>query len=220
MVLPSRRVVTSPALRSTARCWLMLGTWQPTRSLRSVTDSSPMASDSRTHSRFGIRERPTDRGVAQSLGLGRDRQAIQHPANHIIACANTQVRVPCERRARVRHAYTRGHVRRRRAICVPLAEIEAARERIAGLVHRTPAPQLGDGRGLDARRHRARDPATTASILKAEHLQKTGSFKARGMTNRIATLPDGGPGARGHHAVGRECGAGVRVGRPRRRASR
>ena len=27
--------------------------------------------------------------------------------------------------------------------------------------------------------------------LKAEHLQKTGSFKARGMTNRIATLPEG-----------------------------
>ena len=27
-------------------------------------------------------------------------------------------------------------------------------------------------------------------FLKAEHLQKTGSFKARGMTNRIATLPE------------------------------
>ena len=46
MVLPSRRLVTMPARRSTARCWLTLGTWQPTRLLRSLTESSPMASDS------------------------------------------------------------------------------------------------------------------------------------------------------------------------------
>ena len=70
---------------------------------------------------------------------------------------------------------------------VGLDEISAARERIAGRVHRTPllssataarfiaaagGPRLGDDR----------------LYLKAEHLQKTGSFKARGMTNRIATL--------------------------------
>ena len=74
---------------------------------------------------------------------------------------------------------------------VELDDILAARERIAGHVHRTPmlssqtaarliaaggGPQLGDGR----------------LYLKAEHLQKTGSFKARGMTNRISTLePEG-----------------------------
>jgi threonine dehydratase len=72
---------------------------------------------------------------------------------------------------------------------VGLEEIHAARERIAGRVHRTPllssataaarilaggGPHLADGR----------------LYLKAEHLQKTGSFKARGMTNRIATLSD------------------------------
>jgi threonine dehydratase len=33
-------------------------------------------------------------------------------------------------------------------------------------------------------------PADGSILLKAEHLQKTGSFKARGMTNRIATLPE------------------------------
>jgi len=69
---------------------------------------------------------------------------------------------------------------------VGLDEILAARERIASRVHRTPllssetaarfvtrgGPRLGDGR----------------LYLKAEHLQKTGSFKARGMTNRISTL--------------------------------
>ena len=70
---------------------------------------------------------------------------------------------------------------------VTLDDILAARERIAGRVHRTPllssataarflaasgGPRLADGR----------------LHLKAEHLQKTGSFKARGMTNRIASL--------------------------------
>lgn len=70
---------------------------------------------------------------------------------------------------------------------VGLADIEAARDRLAGLVHRTPllasataadwieragGAAIGDGR----------------LYLKAEHLQKTGSFKARGMSNRIATL--------------------------------
>jgi threonine dehydratase len=70
---------------------------------------------------------------------------------------------------------------------VGLDEILAARERIAARVHRTPllssetaarfliasgGPRLADGR----------------LYVKAEHLQKTGSFKARGMTNRMATL--------------------------------
>ena len=70
---------------------------------------------------------------------------------------------------------------------VGLDEILAARDRIAARVHRTPllssetaarflaasgGPRLADGR----------------LYLKAEHLQKTGSFKARGMTNRMATL--------------------------------
>lgn len=70
---------------------------------------------------------------------------------------------------------------------VTLDDIAAARDRIASRVHRTPllssmtaarfieewsGTRLGDGR----------------LYLKAEHLQKTGSFKARGMTNRIASL--------------------------------
>jgi len=70
---------------------------------------------------------------------------------------------------------------------VTLSEIEAARARIAGRVHRTPlmssataaawttaatGRSLGDGR----------------LYLKPEHLQKTGSFKPRGTVNRIETL--------------------------------
>jgi len=72
---------------------------------------------------------------------------------------------------------------------VPLADIVAARERIAGRVHRTPllssstaatwvtaatGARLGDDR----------------LYIKPEQLQKTGSFKPRGMTNRLATLSE------------------------------
>jgi threonine dehydratase len=72
---------------------------------------------------------------------------------------------------------------------VPFDDIVDARERIAGRVHRTTimssttaatwitaacGVRLGDDR----------------LYLKPEQLQKTGSFKPRGMTNRIATLSD------------------------------
>jgi threonine dehydratase len=73
------------------------------------------------------------------------------------------------------------------ALDITLGELEEARARLTGIVHRTPmlssataatwttvatGVRLGDDR----------------LYVKAEHLQKTGSFKARGMTNRIATL--------------------------------
>ena len=71
---------------------------------------------------------------------------------------------------------------------VPIADIEAAADRLRGLVHRT--PMLSSTTAADwiqrATGVRIRDGRLLA---KAEHLQKTGSFKARGMTNRIATLP-------------------------------
>ncbi len=72
---------------------------------------------------------------------------------------------------------------------VPSAAFDTARDRIAGLIHRTPlltsstaatwvtaatGVRIGDGQ----------------LYLKAEHLQKTGSFKARGMSNRMMTLSD------------------------------
>jgi threonine dehydratase len=80
---------------------------------------------------------------------------------------------------------------------VSLDEIEAARARIAGLVHRTPLLSSST----------AAEWVTAASgvriaddrlYLKAEHLQKTGAFKARGMSNRIATLT---PDARARGAI-------------------
>ena len=47
----------------------MFGTWQPTRLASSPTESSPPASDSRTHSRLGSAERPTDGGGPLAFGL-------------------------------------------------------------------------------------------------------------------------------------------------------
>jgi threonine dehydratase len=72
---------------------------------------------------------------------------------------------------------------------VTLAQIEAAREVIASAVHRTPLLSSSTAA-------RVVEDATGARIgdgrvyLKAEHLQKTGSFKPRGMTNKLASLTD------------------------------
>jgi len=61
---------------------------------------------------------------------------------------------------------------------VELPDILAARDRVAGRVHRTPtlsARSLGEAAGV--RLH-----------LKAELLQKTGSFKVRGVLNKLLTM--------------------------------
>jgi threonine dehydratase len=72
---------------------------------------------------------------------------------------------------------------------VSLESIHDARERIAGRVHRTPT--LSSATAAKVVRA-AGGPALGGDVLyvKADHLQKTGSFKARGMTNRILTLDE------------------------------
>ena len=77
---------------------------------------------------------------------------------------------------------------------VPLARIVEARDALISRVHRTPilssaaaadvirdagGPRLGDGR----------------LYVKAEHLQKTGSFKPRGMFTKVASLTEDQKGA-------------------------
>jgi len=70
---------------------------------------------------------------------------------------------------------------------VPLARIEAARGRIAGRVHRTPMLSSATAAGVI-------ESATGAHIaagrlyLKAEHLQKTGSFKPRATSAKLTAL--------------------------------
>ena len=68
-------------------------------------------------------------------------------------------------------------------------DIDAARERIAGRVNRTPQLRSTTAASLLAANG---GPRLAGDVLhvKAEHLQKTGSFKARGLTNRILTLDE------------------------------
>jgi threonine dehydratase len=61
-----------------------------------------------------------------------------------------------------------------------LDDVRAARERIAGRLHRTP---LLSSRTLSGE-------AGAEVYLKAELLQRTGSFKPRGVLNKLATLTD------------------------------
>ncbi len=75
------------------------------------------------------------------------------------------------------------------ALEVPLSAIEDAAGRLDGYVHRTPMLSSITAAAW-ANRATGASLADGLLFLKAEHLQKTGSFKARGMTNRIATLPE------------------------------
>ena len=75
------------------------------------------------------------------------------------------------------------------ALEVPLSAIEDAAGRLDGHVHRTPLLSSMTA-ALWLRAATGAEVADGRVYLKAEHLQKTGSFKARGMTNRIATLPE------------------------------
>jgi threonine dehydratase len=70
---------------------------------------------------------------------------------------------------------------------VSLADVEAAASRLGGIVHRTPL-LASETAGSWAERATGIRPSDGRIYLKAEQLQKTGSFKARGMTNRVATL--------------------------------
>ncbi len=66
------------------------------------------------------------------------------------------------------------------AFDVTLADIEAARSRIAGRVRRTPAYESADVSARLGRR----------TALKMEALQLAGSFKVRGVFNKVLTLSD------------------------------
>src|SRR4051794_41407054 len=94
-------------------------------------------------------------------------------------------------------------------------DVRAARERIGGRARRTPMLPAGElSRRIGAR-----------TVLKAENLQLTGSFKVRGAFNRLAQLSDAERAARvvaasaGNHAQGlafaaRELGIHATAGMP------
>ena len=72
---------------------------------------------------------------------------------------------------------------------VSRARISEAREFIHGRVNRTPVLTSRTAAGV-VRTSAGVDIADGRLYVKAEHLQRTGSFKARGMTWRVATLSD------------------------------
>jgi threonine dehydratase len=107
---------------------------------------------------------------------------------------------------------------------VGLDDILAARERIAGRVHRTPMMSSATAARL-IRGGAGPRLADDRLYLKAEHVQKTGSFKPRGMVNRIDQLtPDerrrgainfsAGNAAQAFAWAGREAGVPVTVVMP------
>jgi threonine dehydratase len=71
---------------------------------------------------------------------------------------------------------------------VTLADIEAARERIAPLVQATPMLHSTTAATWTTTALGVR-LADDRLYMKGEHLQATGSFKARGMANKMASLP-------------------------------
>src|SRR5262249_36892432 len=92
---------------------------------------------------------------------------------------------------------------------VPLDDIRAAAKRLAPHLHKTP---LLSARSLGER-------AGVTLVLKAENLQKTGSFKPRGALNIVLSLPEAERAkgliavAAGNHAQAVAWAAGV-VGAP------
>ena len=84
---------------------------------------------------------------------------------------------------------------------ITIADIEAARRRIASHVRRTPIMQLAQTRDRLA-------PAQRVT-LKLECLQAAGSFKARGAMNRLLGIEGKAAEGRARHGVGRQsrpCG--------------
>ena len=80
---------------------------------------------------------------------------------------------------------------------IGLADLEAARERLAGVVRATPVERSDSLSGLAGR----------TVLLKPEHLQRTGSFKIRGAYNFLAARGAGRgeevvAGSAGNHAQG------------------
>jgi threonine dehydratase len=108
---------------------------------------------------------------------------------------------------------------------VDVAEIEAASARIAGRVNRTLVLTSGTAARWATVALGGAQLADGTLYLKAEHLQKTGSFKARGMTNRMLTLPaearaggaitlSAGNAGQAYAWAGRQAGVAVTVVMP------
>ena len=89
-MLPSRRAETSPAERSTARCWLMFGTWQLTRDGQLAHGGLAVGEGLEDAQALGVAEGPRDRREAVAILLGAI-QDVDHGPKSVTVCARTQV---------------------------------------------------------------------------------------------------------------------------------
>jgi threonine dehydratase len=100
----------------------------------------------------------------------------------LVMRSDARVQLPARRQ---RPAILRGVAQ----LLVPLARIVEAREALIGHVHRTPI--LSSAAAADVIREAGGpDLGDRRIYVKAEHLQKTGSFKPRGMFTKVASLSD------------------------------
>ena len=152
-----------------------------------------------------VRQRTTDAAYRSSIGLGRDREGNPtSPTNHVTTCANTQV-------------LTIGRQSDRVGACAYSADDDVDRHRDARARSSPPASAIARPRPSDAAPVVARPPPGSSRprrrsaladgrlYLKAEHLQKTGSFKAArddATGSPRLTTPDAARGV--DHAVGRQ----------------
>src|SRR5919106_4832073 len=98
-----------PALRSTERCWLMFGTWQPTSRDRALTDRSPAARRSSTHRRLASAKALATAALRSRSSSGATTASIG--THSLTGCAITQV-VGTDQRDRLgvtRHAQDAAH---------------------------------------------------------------------------------------------------------------
>ena len=95
------------------------------------------------------------------------------------------------------------------AFDVTLSDIEAARDRVAGRIRRTPAFESTEVSARLGRR----------TALKMEALQLAGSFKVRGVFNKVLTLERRRARARPRHRLGRQSRHRGRRGSPEPSAS-
>jgi threonine dehydratase len=167
----------------------MFGTWQLTRVASSPTEASPPARDSRTHSRLGS---PSARATAA--------KRIRSPSVlTVVSITPRSISLFAQRRNWSRALCApdgdprrpaivgRAHTRAVSPSPISLAAIAATRETLAGRIHRTSMLSSATAARVAGAAVGAR-LADGRLYMKAEHLQKTGSFKPRAALARISSL--------------------------------
>ena len=148
MVLPSRRLVTRPGAPQHREVLAHVGDLAADPvALRSLTDSSPRRVTRGRTGASGPRVPDRSRRTAADR-LGGDRKADPTPVNgyQCLRKLRNDSTVRGRAGARILRRCARPPTAWYRSHEFPIGEVEAARDRIGGLVHRTPLLVVVDGR--------------------------------------------------------------------------